>query len=307
MPLPDMHGLLLIDKPQGLTSHDVVSRVRRICKTRKVGHAGTLDPLATGVLPVAVGNATKVLQFLLMADKSYRATLRLGETTTTLDSEGAVVARRVLPDSCRERLEQLLPSFRGRIEQVPPMYSALKKDGVPLYKLARQGQSVEREPRTVEIARLEIVSCALPDVVIEVDCSKGTYIRTLAEDLGNALGCGAHLTALRRLASGPFTVDQCVSLERLAETGAAGCVGLVPIESALSGYPSVELNSSAAEKLRFGVPPQTESAGFVQQPEPGSLVCLMHGGQLLAMALYEPGREREKRGDFELLRVFVGA
>lgn len=302
-----MHGLLLIDKPRGLTSHDVVSRVRRICKMRKVGHAGTLDPLATGVLPVAVGQGTKALQFLLIAEKSYRATIRLGISTDTLDSEGQVVATSQLPEDCAERLKQVLPAFRGSIQQVPPMYSALKKDGVPLYKLARQGQTIEREPRTVEITRLEVLSIDLPDVVIEVDCSKGTYIRTLAQDIGDALGCGAHITELRRLSSGPFTIDECVTLEALAEYPPDENRGLLSIEQSLMFYPAVNLAGSAAKNLRFGVPPEADNVSLDEDVESGGLVRMMDGDQLLAMARYAPEREQEKRGDFELVRVFLGA
>lgn len=301
-----MHGLLLIDKPSGLTSHDVVSRVRRICKTRKVGHAGTLDPLATGVLPVAVGQGTRVLQFLLAADKSYRATLKLGERTETLDSEGEILERLELPDDCEQRLLKVLPDFSGRIEQIPPMYSALKKDGVPLYKLARQGKTVERQARTVEISRLEIVSVSLPEVVIEVDCSKGTYIRTLAQDIGDAVGCGAHLTALRRLRSGPFSIEECVSLDALAEASEEATPGLLSIETALSDYPAVTLSETSAKTLRFGIPPELSGVSMTGVLESGTLVRLMDQEQLLAMARYAPQREQEKRGDFELVRVFCG-
>ena len=301
-----MHGLFLIDKPQGLTSHDVVSRVRRICRTRKVGHAGTLDPLATGVLPVAVGNGTKVLQFLLIAEKSYRATLRLGISTDTLDAEGQVVARQELPADCAARLQRILPEFTGTIQQVPPMYSALKKDGVPLYKLARQGQTVEREARTVEIGRLDIISIDLPEVVIEVDCSKGTYIRTLAQDLGDAVGCGAHIIALRRLRSGPFAIKDCVTLEELAERATGGNRGLLPVEQALAGYPAARLTAAAARSLGFGVPPLLSEVASDGEPQPGGLIRLLDGNRLLAMARYAPHREREKRGDFELVRVFHG-
>lgn len=302
-----MHGLLLINKPRGLTSHDVVSRVRRICKTRKVGHAGTLDPLATGVLPVAVGNGTKVLQFLLIAEKSYRATLRLGVSTDTLDSEGEVVAHKELPDDCAARLLRILPDFLGTIQQIPPMYSALKKDGVPLYKLARQGQTVEREARTVEISRLEILSIDLPDVVIEVDCSKGTYIRTLAQDLGDAVGCGAHITELCRLRSGPFLLEDCVTLDTLTERSADEKPGLLSVEQSLAFYPAAILSDSAAKSLSFGVPPTVSDVVLEEQLEPGSLVRLMDKDRLLAMAQFAPQREREKRGDFELIRVFHGA
>ena len=302
-----MNGLLLIDKPQGLTSHDVVSRIRRICKTRKVGHAGTLDPLATGVLPVAIGTGTKVLQFLLVVDKSYRATLRLGVSTDTLDSEGTEIDRRELPTDCEARLQQIVRKFLGTIQQVPPMYSALKKDGVPLYKLARQGQTVEREARTVDISRLDIVSIDLPDVVIEVDCSKGTYIRTLAQDIGDAVGCGAHIVALRRLRSGPFVIDDCVTLESLADQSTDTKAGFLSIEQSLAFYPAVNLSVAAAKSLSFGVPPLMSDVVVDQELASGRLVRLMDADRLVAMARYAPQRHREKRGDFELVRVFHGA
>lgn len=254
---------------------------------------------------MAIGRATKILQFLLIAEKKYRATLCLGIATDTLDSEGEVVGRCLLPENCLERLEQLLPRFRGRIEQVPPMFSALKQNGVPLYKLAREGKTVEREARFVEISRLEIVSVDLPCVVLDVDCSKGTYVRTLVGDIGAALGCGAHLTALRRLQSGPFSVTDCVTLEALQEADIDSL--LLPIEEALQDYPAVSLDPSAAATLRFGVPPGQSEVTFESTPKPGELVRLMDANQLLAMARYAPERDREKRGDFELIRVFAGA
>jgi len=301
-----MHGLLLIDKPQGLTSHDVVSRVRRICKTRKVGHAGTLDPLATGVLPVAVGDGTKTLQFLLISDKSYRATLHLGIRTDTLDREGEIVSRCEVPVDCAERLRQVIPDFIGIIEQIPPMYSALKRDGVPLYKLARQGQTVERDARAVEISRLDIVSVDLPEVVIEVSCTKGTYIRTLAQDIGDAIGCGAHISELRRLSSGPFAIDDCVTLEALSNRKIEN-QGLLSLEQTLAYYPSADLSEAAARSLRFGVPPILSEVTMDSHVESGRLIRMMDGDRLVAMARYAPERGQEKRGDFELLRVFRGA
>lgn len=290
-----------------MTSYRVVALVKRLSGERRVGHAGTLDPLATGVLPVAVGQGTKILQFLLAADKSYRATLRLGVSTDTLDSEGEVVARKDLPANCEERLRQVVPDFCGTIEQVPPMYSALKRNGVPLYKLARQGQTVEREARKVKIERLVITAVSLPDVEIEVDCSKGTYIRTLAEDLGEAIGCGGHLTALRRLRSGPFFIHNCISLEDLAAGTTDSMSGLISIECALAEYPAAQLGETAAESLKFGVPPELDGISSMENLATGNLVRLMDGDTLLAMARYAPLRQLERRGDFELVRVFCGS
>ena len=301
-----MHGILLIDKPAGLTSHDVVRQVRRICRTRKVGHAGTLDPLATGVLAIAIGDGTKILQFLFADDKSYRADFRLGVSTDTLDADGDVIAQRPLPDDCQNRLETVLEQFRGHIEQVPPMYSALKKNGVPLYKLARQGETIERQARPVTIDRLTLLQVALPDVTIEVDCSKGTYIRSLVSDIGEALGCGAHLTALRRLASGQFHLADCISLERLQQAVDAGDASVIlSLDRALQHFPAVQLGAEAAGALRHGVPPELCDTSAAAPLKDGQLVRLQVGGDLAAVARFAPTRSKEKRGDFELLRVFV--
>lgn len=300
-----MHGLLLIDKPAGMTSHDVVRKVRRICRTKKVGHAGTLDPMATGVLPVAIGDGTKILQFLLAEDKSYRATLQFGVTTDTLDAEGEVVLRRPVPVDVVARIEAVCSGFRGEIQQVPPMYSALKKDGVPLYKLARAGKTVERQARSVRIDRLEIVSAGPSELTIEVDCSKGTYIRTLAADIGEELTCGAHLIALRRLRCGSFPIENCISLEALAESeGDISC--LLTLDQALIELPAVPLSEQAAKSLTFGVPPQLADVVGRVDFAAGDLVRLQIDGKLAAVARFGPLREKEKRGDFELVRVFVG-
>lgn len=302
-----MHGLLLIDKPTGISSHDVVRRVRRVFATRKVGHAGTLDPLATGVLPVAIGEGTKLLQFLLAEDKAYRATMRLGITTDTLDAEGEVLQCRSVPDDAAARLEPLLDGFCGSIDQVPPMFSAIKRNGVPLYKLARSGQEVERQPRQVRIDRLELISTALPEIDLEVECSKGTYIRSLCADLGDALGCGAHVSALRRLRTGQFEIDRCIPLDELEDPArVVDSPAFLAVDEALYYYPAVELDADAAGRLKNGVPPATDGLVGPVDACPGELIRLVAGGRLLAMARYAPQRERERRGDFELLRVFCG-
>lgn len=300
-----MHGLLLIDKPAGMTSHDVVRQVRRLCRTKKVGHAGTLDPLATGVLPVAVGDGTKILQFLLAEDKSYRATFQLGVTTDTLDAEGQVLLQRAIPADAFARLESICANFRGAIVQIPPMYSALKKNGVPLYKLARNGQTVEREPRQVRVDRLEVIETEPQSITIEVDCSKGTYIRTLAADIGEELGCGSHLTALRRLSCGQFSLENCIALNKLTpETAGTTC--LLSLDQALSEYPAIKLDSDASSALTFGVPPGSSQVDSDRDLQEDDLVRLQINGQLAAMARYAPSRKQERRGDFELIRVFVG-
>jgi tRNA pseudouridine55 synthase len=288
-----------------MTSHDVVRQVRRVCRTRKVGHAGTLDPLATGVLPVAVGDGTKILQFLLAEDKSYRATFMLGITTDTLDAEGQVLTEQVVPGDCRKRLDSVCERFRGDIQQVPPMFSALKKNGVPLYKLARRGEVVEREARPVKISRLEIVAVELPSVTIEVDCSKGTYIRSLIADIGEALGCGAHLTGLRRTKSGHFTIEECVPLDKL-QWREGEMPGLLDLQTALSNYPAIEVGAEASAALHCGVPPEAGQTDISSDLAAGQLVRLQVDCKLVAMARYAPQRCQEKRGDFELIRVFVG-
>lgn len=300
-----MHGLLLIDKPAGISSHDVVRQVRKICHTRKVGHAGTLDPLATGVLAVAVGDGTKILQFLFADNKSYRATLKLGISTDTLDSEGRVLSEREVPDFTAGQLRIACSEFVGDIMQIPPMYSALKQNGVPLYKLAREGKEVVREARPVTISRLEIVNIDLPFVTIDVDCSKGTYIRTLIDDIGESLFCGAHMTALRRTRSGVFSISDCVTLEQLKD--AVGVLpGFLSLDAALAEHPEVSLTLAAAAALRCGIPPELQQTGSECLLRDGQLVRLQVDNHLAAMARFAPQRCKEKRGDFELIRVFVG-
>ena len=301
-----MNGILLIDKPQGMTSHDVVRRVRRLLRTRRVGHTGTLDPLATGVLPVAVGEATRIVQFLMEGDKTYRAVLKLGETTTTQDAEGEVLERHPVAGITAETVIAAARSFEGVIRQLPPMYSALKKDGVPLYRLARQGIEVERESREVRIDRLQILDVDLPLITLEVDCSKGTYVRTLCHDLGIALGTGAHLVALRRTRSGSFTEAECVTLEQL-ETDGTVAPPFLSVDEALRGMPALEVDAEATRRLADGIPPALASLPAAPGCPEGETVRLMHAGTLLAIARFAPGRLSEKRGDFELLRVFQAA
>lgn len=297
-----MNGILIIDKPQGITSHDVVRRVRRLLGTRRVGHAGTLDPLATGILQVAVGEGTRLVQFLMEGNKTYRATLKLGEITDTQDTEGTIRERRPIPALTKAQIEAACVPFTGRIRQCPPMYSALKRNGVSLHRLAREGIEVERELREIVVHRLVVLAVDLPYVTVEVECSKGTYVRTLCHDLGEDLGPGAHLVRLRRTRSGAFAESESTPLEEL-ETAGACRVPLLTLPQALRGYPVRELTAAAAGRLRDGVPPAiADVAGPAVSP--GDMVQLLFAGHLRAIGRFAPDRVRERRGDFELLRVF---
>ncbi|MFQ5328913.1 MAG: tRNA pseudouridine(55) synthase TruB [Thermodesulfobacteriota bacterium] len=206
-------GILVVDKPGGMTSHDVVARVRRVLGVKKVGHTGTLDPMATGLLPLCIGGATKIARFLEGGAKEYRATIKFGVETDSYDAEGKVVAESDTSGVREETVIEALEQFRGKIQQIPPMYSAVKIGGTPLYKLARKGITVEREPKEVEITAIEVEEFAMPLLTMRIACSRGTYIRTLCHDLGRAVGCGAHLVALRRTRSGHFSLDDAIALD----------------------------------------------------------------------------------------------
>ncbi|WP_087688867.1 tRNA pseudouridine(55) synthase TruB [Pandoraea sp. PE-S2R-1] len=250
-----LDGVLLLDKPLGLSSNDALIKAKRLLQALKAGHTGTLDPLATGLLPLCFGEATKFSQDLLEADKTYEARVRLGETTTTGDAEGEVLQTRdVTVDEAAIRA--VLPQFTGPISQVPPMYSALKRDGKPLYEYARAGQTLEREARQITIHSLELLDCSLPDApefTFRVTCSKGTYVRTLAEDIGEALGCGAHLRALRRTAVGPLTLDGAVTLEDLNAIDQPQRVEkLAPVDALLKTLPTVWLDDTLAKRFGHG-------------------------------------------------------
>ncbi|MFO7538111.1 MAG: tRNA pseudouridine(55) synthase TruB [Chloroflexota bacterium] len=244
-------GLLNIDKPAGITSHDVVQQVRRVTGVRRVGHAGTLDPLATGILLVGVGRTTRLIEYLVGQPKLYEAEVRLGQATNTYDTEGEVVAERPFSSITSEMIAGNLAPFRGQIEQRPPIYSAIKKDGQPLYKLARQGIEVEVPMRQVTIYALEMLAYDAPFVNLRVTCSAGTYIRSLAHDLGQALGCGGHLTALRRTAIGTFGVETAVSLTNL--TPATLATYLQPADTAVAHLPRLTLTTPQAHQWQQGI------------------------------------------------------
>ncbi|HEX6297835.1 MAG TPA: tRNA pseudouridine(55) synthase TruB [Burkholderiales bacterium] len=245
-------GALLLDKPVGPSSNGVLQEAKRLLGARKAGHGGTLDPLASGLLLLLFGEATKLAGLLLDQDKEYLASVKLGETTATGDAEGEILERReVLVD--RPDLDAALERFRGEIEQLPPMHSALKRDGVPLYKLARQGKAVERASRRIHILELEVASFEPPRLDLRVRCSKGTYIRTLAQDIGAALGTGAHLSRLRRTASGRFRVEDALSLEALRELPpAARSDRVLPLTALVQGLPRAALDAGAEARLRNG-------------------------------------------------------
>jgi tRNA pseudouridine55 synthase len=249
-----LSGIINVDKPAGMTSHDVVDAVRRMAGQRKVGHAGTLDPLASGVLLVCLGQATRVVEYLMAGRKSYRATILFGQTTTTYDLGGEVISSGGRTDALRTEIEAALGGFVGPIEQVPPAYSALKRQGQPLYKLARQGKEVERVPRAVEIYSLELLGWTSPILTIEVTCSPGTYIRSLAHDLGRRLGGGACLAGLIRLRSGHFSLEDAVSLDRLEDAfrHSQEANYLLPMDEALLDLPAVILTRPDTHRILQG-------------------------------------------------------
>lgn len=257
----DISGILLLDKPQGDSSNRALQTVKRLYYARKAGHTGSLDPLATGVLPICLGEATKFSQYLLNADKTYQATVCLGIQTDTGDAEGEELERTDASAVTRKQVEEILPRFIGTIEQVPPMYSALKVDGQPLYKLAREGKTVERKPREISIYALRVDDFrpgAYPALDITVSCSKGTYIRTLAEDIASALGdIGGHLTALRRTRVGAFAIDDCITLpalEQLKDEKAFTAMDerLIAPEQAVNHLPGVEVSNDTGYYVRLG-------------------------------------------------------
>lgn len=252
VPRRALDGVLLLDKPLGLSSNDALMSAKRLYLAKKAGHTGTLDPLASGLLPLCFGEATKFSQDLLDADKTYEATMRLGVRTSTGDAEGEVLETASVQVE-RPAIEAVCRRFVGEIVQVPPMYSALKRDGKPLYAYARAGQVVEREGRTVTIRSLDVIDCVLPDVTFRVTCTKGTYVRTLAEDIGAALGCGAHLVALRRTGVGALTLEHAVTLDALSgmDMPARETV-LQPVDALLSTFAPVHLAQEFARRFQQG-------------------------------------------------------
>lgn len=285
-------GVLLLNKPRGITSQTAVSRVKRLFSAAKAGHTGTLDPLADGLLPVCLGEATKFSQGLLDADKGYRAVMRLGITTTTGDLEGDVLEQKV-PTVDAASLAAAVVQFRGDIPQIPPMYSALKRDGKPLYVYARAGKEVPREARTVHISQLEIVAISGADVTLDVQCSKGTYVRVLAEDIGRALGCGAALAALTRTVVGSLRIEASLGFEALESLPPPNRHGvLLPVDSLVQRFPRLDLGPDDVQRLRFGQAVESAASaitGIARAYGPGDhfvgLVECEPGGRTVARRL----------------------
>jgi tRNA pseudouridine55 synthase len=276
-------GVLVVDKPIGLTSHDVVQIIRRGTGIRRAGHTGTLDPRASGVLVVLVGPAVRLSEYVSASDKRYQATIRLGSATDTYDAEGTVTSTSSaasVDSITEENFNEILQQFVGTIEQVPPPYSAVKVKGRKAYEMAREGEEVDLEPRTIQVYSLEVLEWAPPEAVIDVYCSSGTYVRSLANDLGKSLGCGAHLIGLRRTKSGRFTLRDAVPLRRLQEAFDAGewYRHLIPAAEALADWPMIELDGDQVELVRHGhrVPAAPGSTGWARGvSQQGDLVALM--------------------------------
>ncbi len=285
-----MNGILVVDKPARWTSHDVVAWVRKVLQVKRTGHAGTLDPLATGVLLVCVGQATRVAEYLMAGPKSYVGRIQLGIVTDTYDIDGTIVARHPVPDLSHQDLRGALARFVGTIQQTPPAFSAVKQDGIPLYRLARRGQAVTPPPRAVTIRRIELLRWEPPFVEVAVDCDPGTYIRSLAHDLGQVLGCGATLAGLVRTRSGAFTLADAVSLEALAAAAAAGEAGryLRPLREALTGLCAVPVTADETVVLRQGQP--IAAQGDAGEETAGRGYALLADGTVVAILRHDPHR-----------------
>ena len=308
----NLSGVLIVDKPTGLTSHDVILKLRRMLGTRRVGHAGTLDPGASGLLLACVGPATKIVQFLSLYDKEYEAVIKLGVTTDTYDGEGKVVATHqgVLPDP--DQIERVFLSFEGRMLQTPPPYSAVKHRGKKLYQYARARQKVEVSPREVEIKEMQVLRMDLPYVEFRVRCSKGTYVRSLAFDVGRKLGCGAHLAKLRRTGAGPFRLSDALRVEELEAIQHRGDIStvMVPIERTLSHLPWVRVKKECADKVKHGVAIDRACIESLEGDfgAGDSISVRDRNGQVLAVgrALSSSGQLRDERHEgklFEYSRV----
>jgi tRNA pseudouridine55 synthase len=280
-----VHGVLLLDKPEGLSSNDALVRAKRLLNAEKAGHTGTLDPFATGLLPLCFGEATKFSQDLLEADKTYETTVQLGVSTNTGDTEGEVTATAEVAVTPAQ-IEAVLARFRGPIAQVPPMHSALKRDGRPLYEYARAGITLEREARQVVIHALELLSYEAPLLRLSVTCSKGTYVRVLGEDIGAALGCGAHLKTLRRTAVGRLTLEGAITLEQLgALDELQRTAALAPVDALLSSFPLLNLDDELARRFLHGQRLPLEQSGIGPLPQPGRVkVYRQSDARLLGVA-----------------------
>lgn len=281
---PDNSGLLVIDKPQGVTSHDVVAAVRGALHMKRVGHAGTLDPMATGVLPVFIGRATRAAEFLESAEKEYVAGLRLGVVTDTQDTSGTVLETNSVCVT-RAQLEAALRQFLGPIEQIPPMYSAIKINGQKLYELARRGQEVARRPRSITIHALELLEGEGADWTVRVRCSKGTYVRTLCHDLGRALGCGGCMSSLRRTRAGSFTLAQAVTMQQVLDFAAGQDPQqlLMPVDAVFAAHPPLIVTLGQAAKLKNGA--QVKDWQF----QPGTYRVYAEDGEFLLLGRVEGG------------------
>ena len=286
-----MNGIVIVDKPQEWTSQDVTARLRRVFQTRRIGHGGTLDPMATGVLPVFVGRGTRGVEFFEHADKTYEAVLQLGLTTDTEDPSGEVIEEKEGHISETEFAE-ILSQFRGKIMQVPPMYSALKLNGQKLVDLARKGKTVERQPREIEIFELTLLEFTGTTARLRVKCSKGTYIRTLCKDIGEALGCGGCMAELRRVQAGEYTIEEAVPLQVLLETDNPEAF-LRPVDSMFRNYPEVVLSANQEKRCRNG-------NSFSMQLEPGTYRAYSKAGEFLMLAKVEDGVMSTIKSFFEV-------
>ena len=286
-----MNGIVIVDKPQGWTSQDVTARLRRVFNTRRIGHGGTLDPMATGVLPVFVGRATRGVEFFEHAEKAYETVLRLGLTTDTEDTSGTVLTQQEA-QICREEFLEVLSRFQGEIQQIPPMYSALKVNGQKLCDLARKGKEVERKPRLITIHELECLEFSGDTARLRVKCSKGTYIRTLCKDIGAALGCGGCMAELRRIRAGEYTIDEAVPLEELLEADDSGRY-LRPVDSMFRNFPEVKLSPKQELRCRNG-------NSFTLNVPDGTYRAYSQHGEFLMLAKAEDGVMSTIKSFFEV-------
>ena len=286
-----MNGIVIVDKPQGWTSQDVTARLRRVFNTRRIGHGGTLDPMATGVLPVFVGRATRGVEFFEHAEKTYETVLQLGLTTDTEDTSGTVLSQQEVNIS-EEDFPRILPKFRGEIQQIPPMYSALKVNGQKLYDLARKGQTVERQPRPITIHELELLEFSGHQARLRVRCSKGTYIRTLCKDIGEALGCGGCMAQLRRITAGEYTIEEAVPLQQLLDSGTPEQY-LRSVDSMFRNYGSVTLTEKQEQRCRNG-------NAFTLKIADGTYRVYSKTGDFLALSKVENGIMSTVKSFFEV-------